>query len=185
MRIALTLILAALWCTSAPAEEPRYTASGELVRPENYREWIFLTSGIGMTYGTQANAGASPPRFDNVFVTPAAYKAFLETGAWPDKTMFALEIRSSESKGSINKGGRFQEGVTALEIEVKDARIPGKWAYFDFGTSKQTAPPLPRTASCHACHSTHGAVENTFVQFYPTLIPVAKAKGTWKKSAAE
>ena len=33
---------------------------------------------------------------------------------------------------------------------------------------------------CYACHDAHAAVEHTFVQFYPTLIPVAKAKGTFK-----
>ena len=40
--------------------------------------------------------------------------------------------------------------------------------------------PLPAAAGCFACHSKNAAVENTFVQFYPTLIPVAKAKGTLK-----
>ena len=190
MRTLLTLALLSTGiATTQPAlaEEPRYTSDGQLLRPENYREWIFLSAGLGMTYGTvNAAAGAATPKFDNVFVSPEAYRAFLKTGAWPEKTMFALEVRSSVSKGSINKGGRYQEDVVALEIEVKDSsRFPNKFAYFDFGASKQTAPPLPATASCHACHSTNGAVESTFVQFYPTLIPVAKAKGTFKEASAK
>jgi hypothetical protein len=36
------------------------------------------------------------------------------------------------------------------------------------------APPLPFTASCYNCHAINTAVENTFVQFYPTLFEVAK-----------
>src|SRR2546422_8719068 len=67
-------------------------------------EWIYLSSGLGMTYGvveTVVNAAVGD-RFDNVFVTPQAYKAFLQTGTWPDKTMFILEVRSSTTKGSIN-----------------------------------------------------------------------------------
>ena len=36
----------------------------------------------------------------------------------------------------------------------------------------------PTTASCYSCHSEHAAVDTTFVQFYPTLLPIAKAKGT-------
>jgi len=32
-------------------------------------------------------------------------------------------------------------------------------------------------------HAKNGAVDETFVQFYPTLIPVAKAKGTFKGEA--
>ena len=96
----------------APNNEPRYTKEGQLLRPDNYREWIFLSAGLGMTYGTVDSAAApSTQRFDNVFVTPQAYRAFLETGAWPDKTMFALEVRNSATKGSINNGGHYQEGV--------------------------------------------------------------------------
>ena len=33
-------------------------------------------------------------------------------------------------------------------------------------------------APCVECHSEHGAVERTFVQFYPHLLDVARAKGT-------
>jgi hypothetical protein len=32
---------------------------------------------------------------------------------------------------------------------------------------------VPHSEDCYACHSTHGAVDNTFVQFYPTLIELA------------
>src|SRR4051794_35914250 len=75
--------------------------------PANYREWVFLSSGLGMTYGPLATPPAHPA-FDNVFVKPEAYQAFLKTGTWPDKTMFVLEVRGSASEGSINKGGHFQ-----------------------------------------------------------------------------
>jgi hypothetical protein len=37
---------------------------------------------------------------------------------------------------------------------------------------------IPRTAECYSCHAQHAAVDNTFVQFYPTLLPIATAKGT-------
>ena len=136
-----------------------------------------------MTYGvvgTVVNAAAGD-RFDNVFVTPHAYKSFLKTGNWPDKTMFILEVRSSTTKGSINRGGHYQEGVVGLEAHVKDqARFPNRWAFFDLGTSAKTAKPLPADSACQTCHSKSGAVDNTFVQFYPTLLPVAAAKGTIK-----
>src|SRR6478735_2205793 len=67
----------------APNDEPRYTKEGQLLRPDNYREWIFLSAGLGMTYGTVDSAATpSNQRFDNVFVTPQAYRAFLQTGMW-------------------------------------------------------------------------------------------------------
>jgi hypothetical protein len=186
--IALSLMGLSLPAQQVQSDEPRYTADGQLMRPDNYREWIFLSSGLGMTYsnpdapvGTNAAASTALPRFDNVFVTPQAYQAFLKTGTWPDKTMFALEVRSSANKGSINRGGHYQDEIVALEIEVKDqSKSPNHWAYFGFGAGAQQAKPRPATAGCQACHSTNGAVENTFVQFYPTLLPVARAKGTLK-----
>jgi hypothetical protein len=135
-----------------------------------------------MSYGPTAAANRSTPLFDNVFVRPEAYRSFVETGKWPDKTMFVLELRRSSSEGSINKGGHFQGEVSAVEVEVKDeSRFPDKWAFFGFNGSATTAKQFARNA-CFACHSTNGAVDNTFVQFYPTLIEIAKAKGTFKLS---
>ena len=118
---------------TALAADPEFTSDGQLVRPKNYREWIYLSSGLGMTYGTPAATPPANPNFDNVFVEPSAYRQFLETGKWPEKAMFALEIRRSESKGSINNGGHYQGGVGALEVSVKDtARFADGWGYFGF-----------------------------------------------------
>jgi cytochrome P460 len=185
-----TLLAVSLLCLNLPAQqartdEPRYTNDGRLMRPDNYREWIYLSSGLGMTYGVvEPVANKSSERFDNVFVTPQAYKAFLRTGTWPDKAMFALEVRYSASRGSINRGGHYQEGVAALEIHLKDeTRFPAKWAFFEFGASDQTGKPFPADSACQTCHARSGAVDQTFVQFYPTLLPVAKAKGTLKAVA--
>src|SRR5262249_39434324 len=103
---------------------------------------------------------------------------------WPDKTMFVLENRASESKGSINKAGHFQSDLTGLAVEVKDAgRYAGTWAYFDFGSNTNTASAMtgPEDA-CWRCHNDNAAVEHTFVQFYPTLKPVALKFGTYRES---
>jgi hypothetical protein len=186
MRIKSIAVLPLLWLSLAaqqvPTDEPRFTKDGQLMRPDNYREWIYLSSGLGMTYGpVDSVAAPSGGNFDNVFVTPRAYKAFLQTGTWPDKTMFALEVRNSASKGSINNGGHYQEELAGLEIHFKDEhRFSTKWAFFEFGGSRQTSKPLPLNSSCQTCHAANGAVDQTFVQFYPTLIPVAKAKGTYR-----
>ncbi len=165
------------------AEEPKFTSDGKLEFPANYREWIFLSSGLGMTY---SSAETSPnPRFDNVFVEPTAYREFVKTGKWPEKTMFALDVRASATEGSINKGGHFQQGNARVSIEVKDSKRFGadQWAYFAIGENRQPAERLPKSAGCFACHSANGAVENTFVQFYPTLIEIARSKGTLKLGA--
>jgi hypothetical protein len=181
--IVVSLIFLSNSALRAQSGDPRFTPGGELLRPENYREWIFLSSGLGMTYGlVDAAVNTVQQRFDNVFVTPQAYQAFLQTGTWPEKTMFVLEVRSSATNGSINRGGHYQESITGVEVHLKDSsRFPTKWAFFNMGTSAASAKPLAADSSCQACHSKNGAVDQTFVQFYPTLIPVARAKGTYRE----
>jgi hypothetical protein len=161
----------------------RYDPDGRLLYPADYREWVYLTSGLGMTYGPAAQAAGRPPMFDNVFVNRESYRSFLATGRWPERTIFALEIRTGDENVSINNGGRTQGAIRALEVAVKDSsRFPDTtWGYFEFGAPPEIAPAaarLPATASCYACHRNHAAVEQTFVQFYPTLMDVARAKGT-------
>lgn len=156
---------------------PEYTADGQLKLPEDYRRWIYLTTGFDMSYNPAMNMDHH--MFDNVFVSPDAYESFLRTGTWPDKTMLVLEVRKAQDKGSINKAGHFQgTEVMGKEVHVKDeARFPGKWAFFGFDDEK-TAKMTPTTMACYSCHSEHAAVDTTFVQFYPTLLPIAQSKGT-------
>jgi hypothetical protein len=158
-----------------------YTADGQLKLPEHYRDWVYLTTGFDMSYNPNAQA-PDHHMFDNVFVDPASYQAFLKTGTWPDHTMLVLEVRGAEAKGSINQRGDYQSTLMGLEVHIKDeARFPGKWAFFSFDDGK-TSRMIPTTESCYACHSSHAAVDTTFVQFYPTLLPIAQAKGTLSAS---
>ena len=151
-----------------------------MLPPTNYREWIFLTSGIDMSYTLKMEGMGDQSNFDNVFVNPEAYWSYLETGTWPDKTVIVLEAREARSKGSINRSGHFQAGgVMDLEVHVKDeARFPGKWAFFSFDSAAGNGTLIPQKADCYSCHAAHAAVDTTFVQFYPTLLPIAQKKGT-------
>ena len=49
----------------APADPPRYKDGNWLLRPANYREWIYLSSGLGMSYSVEAGGHEM---FTNVFV---------------------------------------------------------------------------------------------------------------------
>jgi hypothetical protein len=194
---AATLVVVSFWSTrgvDAQAGQvsvgPQFSADGRLARPLDYRQWIFLSSGLGMTYGPANPNNTQPPMFDNVFVTRPSYEAFLRTGRWPDKTMFMLEIRQADANVSINNGGRTQGPIRAMEAAVKDvARFPnGGWGYFSFDGPNGFTPdaaPLPETAACYTCHRTNTAVENTFVQFYPELMDVARKMGTVKPAYKE
>jgi hypothetical protein len=121
--------------------------------------------------------------FTNVFVPQWSYRQFLATGKWPDKSIFVVEERQSETNGSINKTGHFQSEFVRMGVEVKDeSRFPEKWAYFNFDADTKTAAANPK-AACWQCHEDHAAVEHTFAQFYPTLKEVAKKFGTYRTAA--
>jgi hypothetical protein len=160
---------------AAPASDaPTYTKEGDLNFSVNYREWVYLTSGIDMSY--TATGATDHHMFDNVFVNPTSYRSFLATGTWPDKTIFILENRGAENPISINKRGHTQGAeVMGTEIHVKDN---GKWSFYDLPDNATVAKLIPPPASCYTCHEAHGAVNTTFVQFYPTLLPLATQKHT-------
>jgi hypothetical protein len=167
--------VAAEWSTASDSGTA-FTADGKLKYPEKYREWVYLSSGLDMSYNALSMGHSM---FDNVFAEPSAYREFLRTGTWPDGTQLALEVRGASEKGSINKHGKFQtEEVMGLEVHVKDVkRFQGGWAFFGFRDAG-AAQMVPTTEDCYSCHQQHAAVDTTFVQFYPTLLKIATLKGT-------
>ncbi|OYY70628.1 cytochrome P460 family protein [Sphingomonas sp. 28-63-12] len=180
--ILLTLGATAAIPQPAPAGAAHYTPSGELIVPADYRDWTFLTSGVDMNYSDMPS-GMDHQMVDNVFVDPASWRVFKTTGSWPDGTVMVKEGRVGSTKGSINKAGIFQtEQRFDLEVHVRDStRFAGNWAFF-VNTGDKPAKPIPASASCYACHTTHGAVDSTFVQFYPTARPIAVKAGTFDAS---
>jgi hypothetical protein len=159
-----------------------YDKDGNLLVPDRYREWIYLSSGVNMSYTETSES--KHDMFDNVFVNPEAYQTFRKTGTWPDKTTFLLEVREARNKGSINLRGHYQgTDVMGIEVHAKDeSRFPGKWAFFEVESSSMKGKLIPQTANCYSCHAEHGAVDSTFVQFYPTLLPIAEQKHTLSRT---
>lgn len=190
----LLALLAALACLKLVAAEPppvaespvAYDAAGLLKFPADYRQWPCIGTGLDMAYGPLRAAIGSHPPFTNVFVNPSSYRHFLETGTWPNRTVFILEIRASVALNNSATGnnGRYQGEIVGIEAEVKDAqRFDGGWGFFSVNAQQRTGTMIPKNASCYSCHAANAAVENTFVQFYPVLRDVAKQRGTFKTVA--
>ena len=179
----LALAASVALLAAAPDEKmprPQYDEKGQLLRPADYREWIFLSAGFGMNYSP---APGSHEMFTNVFVQRWAYDEFLKSGKWPEQSMFVIDERDAASRGSINQKGHYQTDLMGLAVEVKDsARNPDKWAYYAFDSDGKTAGAMPKGNACWSCHEAHAAVEHTFVQFYPTLKPVAKKFGAYNEA---
>ncbi len=181
---SLLLLFACLALLGAATEEksskPQYDDKGRLLRPADYREWMFLSAGYGMNYSPEPGGHEM---FTNVFVQRWAYDEFAKSGKWPEQSMFVIDERDAASRSSINQKGHYQTDLMGLAVEVKDsARNPDKWAYYAFNADGQAGEAMPHGNPCWSCHDAHAAVEHTFVQFYPTLKTVAKKFGTYNES---
>lgn len=174
------VFVAACAVASVAAQEARlpaikYTADGRVPLPD-YRKWVFVGSGAFDAADT-----APAPRFSNVFVDPAAYDAYLRAGEWPDRTVIVGEKRSGVTTRPItaNPGWGQTGAPLGFEFAVKDSG-KGGWRYYTAGASERAGTPVANQADCTTCHAQHGAVDHTFVQFYPALVEAARRHGTYR-----
>ena len=169
--LTLILVLAAALTSQEKMFQPRFQDNNQLVRPEGYREWMFVGSNLNMGYSE--GPAPSESRFHNIYIQPEAYRQYAATGTFPDKTVLVMEVIAAGTNASINKKGQFEDRPIGIEVALKDEkRFTGKWAYFNFigsgGAPLAQAKPFPKEA-CWNCHNQHAAADNMFVQFYPVL----------------
>jgi hypothetical protein len=175
--LVASLLLAACAVATVFAAEPakagvRFEGKDTLLRPDGYREWVFVGSSLGLRY----DEGEKRPEqleYKNVYIDPAAYRAYRETGAFPEGTVLVLETAVGDEKKEPGLRGSFQKEFSGLAAAVKDKdRFPDGWAYFSFsdgaGKLKDKARPA-KTAACYDCHRQKGAEDNVFTQYYPVL----------------
>lgn len=167
MKFALLLLTLA---AAAFAQSPRYAAKAELVRPDNYRDWYFVGSNLGVSYSPEPG---KEHFFKNIYIPRAAADKFKQSGVFPEKTMLVMEVYRPASDASPAKRGQFQGALVGIEVAVKDKdAVPEGWAYYNFigdnGQPKATAKASAKQ-NCWSCHNEHGAKDNVFVQFYPRL----------------
>src|ERR1700722_17971239 len=146
-------VLAGVACVSVSGMSAPARAQGQpqatMALPKDFRQWVFLTSGYSMSYDASTGAEANP-RFENVFVNPSAYRAYLRTGTWPDKTVLVLESRNSDSKLSINRNGRVQTTPAGISVHVKDT-AQGGWSFYAFKSGAEHGNLIPKGADCYSC----------------------------------
>jgi hypothetical protein len=171
--LSLPVFLGATTVAGEPVKPAaRFEGEDTLLRPEGYREWVFVGSSLGLRY----EEGKKEPEkleYKNVYIDPAAYRAYKETGAFPQGTVLVLEAAAGEEKKEPGLRGSFQTEFTGLSAAVKGKeRFPDGWAYFSFsegpGATKSKARPAKK-AACYDCHREKGAEDHVFTQFYPVL----------------
>ncbi len=165
---------------------PVWASDGKLVQPKDFREMVFI--GAPFTPHGLNDGKAGFPEFHNVYVQPAAFKAYRATGKWPEGTMMIKELQLvDDPKGEFPDGSRiapsgrgyFPGPVNGLDVAVKDSKrfsATNNWGYFNFN---HAAPPYLVEAAnkpveqCAGCHMANAHEDMVYIKFYkPILTPL-------------
>lgn len=153
---------------------PTYGSDGALILPQDWRQWVFAGSSLGLSYTQGGQPGME--MFHETLMEPTAYEHFADTGTFREGTMFVLALHGTGEGVLPARRGRFAAELQAVEMAVKDStHRPEGWAYYNFGGMngiRNTAQALPKE-SCYSCHIQHAKHDNVFLQFYPLLEDVA------------
>jgi hypothetical protein len=174
---ALATLVAGGPAVTPTAVRPRYTSDGALRRPPEIERWILVGVSLGLGYRDATAGGLG--MFHRVYLEPGAYDHYVRTGRFQPGTMLALSLHQPSRRVPPSRAGWSEGPFVSLQLAVKDpTRFPGGWAYFDCGRDAATATALS-AERCQACHAEHGASDNVFVQFYPTLrdLPSGVSRG--------
>lgn len=178
-------VLAAAQGSRPIPPKPGYTSNGALIRPEGYREWIYV--GTPLTPNDLNPPEAPFPEFHNVYIHPSDYHHWEKTGTFPDGTVIVKELVSVGSKTATSGKGYFMGDFVGLEALVKDSKRfkgePGNWAFFSFGHKyplSDSTEKLP-VATCSTCHQANGADDFVFTQYYPVLQGARKSADAMHK----
>jgi hypothetical protein len=164
---------------------PVWDKDDKLFQPKDFREWVFI--GAPLTPNGLNDGKANFPEFHNVYVQPAAFKAYRATGKWPEGTMMVKELQLVGGKAEFSDGSRYEPSgrgyfpgaVNGLDVAVKDSKRfkeSNNWGYFNFNHS---APPyLASTGAkpigeCAGCHIANADEDMVYVSLYkPILDPL-------------
>lgn len=151
-----------------------FDEDGDLRRPVEIENWVFLGASLGMGYNGQVPFDPDTPgNFQTVLMEPTAYQVFQQSGTFPDGSMFALLFHGTRTNVSINTSGFVMGEPLALEIHLKDKkRFPQtgfNFFFFDNDDTESSAMRVPN--DCTSCHVRHAETDGVFTQFYPTLRP--------------
>ncbi len=152
----------------------KFSASGEIIRPEGWREWIYV--GTPLTPNSLNPPEAAFPEFHSVYIDPKSWAHYKKTGEFREGTMLAKELALVGTTQATSGKGFFMGEFSGFEIAYKSAKRfpnePGNWAYFTFGHKPEpynaTAKAMP-TAACAACHTASAVEDMVFTQYYPVL----------------
>jgi len=172
-------------CNKPAGPAAKFTEDGKLLRPDP-TEWVLVSSSASaiapsghggdamMAGGGDMMAGedadqeapkAPEGKFNIIRIDPAAWKAYKETGQFPDGTVFVTAFYSMNEK-DMNADRFWADQPIGLEAGVKDSkRFADGWGYFRFEGDAAETEVLPKER-CFQCHQERAAKDNVFTQLY-------------------
>jgi hypothetical protein len=183
--VTAALFLEALTTSSAQTQTrarylPEYTASGELILPKDFHEWVYV--GSPLTPNALNGGQAGFPEFHNVYIEPGSYEIYKKTHEFPEGTIFFKELQltlgpSENPDGSRTEPsgrGYFPGPWNGADVTVKDSRRfadTNGWGYFNFNHHEPKAPTakVKAKSECAFCHIASAKKDEVWTQFYPLL----------------
>lgn len=158
---------------------PEYTATGDLILPKGFNEWVFI--GSPLTPNGLNNGKAGFPEYHNVYIEPGSYEIYKKTGQFPEGTILFKELQlvlspenADGSRTETSGRGYFPGALNGADVTVKDTKrfaATKGWGFFNFNHSE----PKAATASvqpadkCAFCHEAAAKKDMVWTQFYRLL----------------
>lgn len=191
-KLILASVFGALFSTSAFSQSeslnsnekvtryvPEYTASGDLILPKNFHEWVYV--GSPLTPNALNNGKANFPEYHNVYIEPGSYAIYKKTGEFPEGTIMFKELQLTKEKqfpdGSRTEPsgrGFFPGAFNGADVIVKDTKkYPDThgWGFYNFNhfEPKAMTAKLKPKSECAYCHIASAKKDMVWTQFYRLL----------------
>jgi len=160
---------------------PQYDdASGNLILPQNFHEWIYV--GSPLTPNALNGGKAGFPEYHNVYIEPCSYEMYKKTSVFPEGTIFFKELQLTLQPPESPDGSRtepsgrgyFPGALNGADVTVKDSKRYADtdgWGYYNFNHHEPKAPTakLRAKGECAFCHIAAAKKDDVWTQFYRLL----------------
>src|SRR6516164_6255209 len=118
---------------TGPRYLPEYTASGDLILPKNFHEWVYV--GSPLTPNALNGGKAGFPEFHNVYIEPGSYEIYKKTFTFPEGTIMFKDLQLTLPPAENPDGSRTEPSGRGY--------FPGKWNGADATVKDTKRLPIP------------------------------------------
>ena len=183
--VAIAIVQSLSSSSAQPQNRPRYlpeyTASGDLILPKDFHEWVYV--GSPLTPNALNGGMAGFPEFHNVYIEQGSYEIYKKTNVFPEGTIFFKELQLTLPPAENPDGSRtepsgrgyFPGPWNGADVTVKDSKRyadTGGWGFYNFNHHEPKAPTakLKSKDECAFCHMASAKKDEVWTSFIPCWI---------------